>query len=246
MKQSVAIYGLGVETEKALPALQKQYHILGLLDSFRTSGELYGEQIISLDEAIDYGCKKIIVIARPGSCKAIAAKIGDRCKMARVSLVNQQDQDLLSCHATKYDFSDLKSCSRAELERRASDADAISFDLFDTLITRCVPTQEDVFHLIALKLGFDQADAFIQLRLKAEKELSRDHAPTLRTIYQNVLKEIKTDKSAEELTALEFETDLSLLIPRQEMCKFFAEQAEKNPYLSRRTHIIRKNKFKLF
>ncbi len=229
MKQSVAIYGLGVETEKALPALQKQYHILGLLDSFRTSGELYGEQIISLDEAIDYGCKKIIVIARPGSCKAIAAKIGDRCKMARVSLVNQQDQDLLSCHATKYDFSDLKSCSRAELERRASDADAISFDLFDTLITRCVPTQEDVFHLIALKLGFDQADAFIQLRLKAEKELSRDHAPTLRTIYQNVLKEIKTDKSAEELTALEFETDLSLLIPRQEMCKFFAEQAEKKP-----------------
>lgn len=229
MNQSVAIYGLGVETEKVLPALHKQYHILGLLDSFRTSGELYGEQIISLDQAIAYGCKKIIVIARPGSCKAIAAKIGDRCKSAGISLVNQQEQDLLSYHATKYDFSDLKGCNRAELERQASEADAISFDLFDTLITRCVPTQEDVFHLVAIKLGFDQVDSFIQIRLRAEKELSRDHAPTLRTIYQSVLKEIKIDKSAEELATLEFEADLSLLIPRQEMCKFFAEQADKKP-----------------
>ena len=175
--------------------------------------------IISLDQAIAYGCKKIIVIARPGSCKAIAAKIGDRCKSAGISLVNQQEQDLLSYHATKYDFSDLKGCNRAELERQASEADAISFDLFDTLITRCVPTQEDVFHLVAIKLGFDQVDSFIQIRLRAEKELSRDHAPTLRTIYQSVLKEIKIDKSAEELATLEFEADLSL-IPRQEMCKF--------------------------
>lgn len=89
MNQPVAIYGLGVETEKVLPELRRSYQIVGLLDSFRTDGELYGEKIISIDQARSAGFKKIIIIARPGSCKAIAAKIGERCKLTGISLVNQ-------------------------------------------------------------------------------------------------------------------------------------------------------------
>lgn len=70
----IAIYGLSTETEKAISSLSTKYQILGLLDSFQTAGELYNYPIISLAKAISLGVKKIIVVARPGSCKAIAKK----------------------------------------------------------------------------------------------------------------------------------------------------------------------------
>ena len=46
-----AIYGLSEETCKVLHTLHN-HNIIGLLDSFQSSGQLYGKKIISLDECI--------------------------------------------------------------------------------------------------------------------------------------------------------------------------------------------------
>ena len=67
--QKIALYGLGTETEKALEELAGEFRIAGLLDSFKESGELYGKPILSLQQVIDMQVSRIIVVARPGSCK---------------------------------------------------------------------------------------------------------------------------------------------------------------------------------
>ena len=61
---AVALYGLGTETEKALKELEEKFHIVGLLDSFREDGCLYGQRIISLDECIRAEVRLIIEIGR--------------------------------------------------------------------------------------------------------------------------------------------------------------------------------------
>ena len=70
--EKTALYGLGTETKGALLSLEDRFEILGLLDSFREEGELYGKKIVSLSYVVEAGVKLIIVVARPGSCKAIA------------------------------------------------------------------------------------------------------------------------------------------------------------------------------
>ena len=47
----IALYGLGTETERYLQGLSAGTKVIGLLDSYRTEGELYGYSIISLQQA---------------------------------------------------------------------------------------------------------------------------------------------------------------------------------------------------
>ncbi len=78
--KKIALYGLGTETRKALLSLEEHFEIIGLLDSFQDSGQIHGKDILSLSRVIEEGVKLIIVVARPGSCKAIARRIGDTCR----------------------------------------------------------------------------------------------------------------------------------------------------------------------
>ena len=82
----IAVYGLSTETERKLPGLKEQYHVIGLLDGFRTDGELYGQPVIPFEKAVEEGVERIVVVARPGSCKAIARRIGDACKELGIAL----------------------------------------------------------------------------------------------------------------------------------------------------------------
>ena len=84
--RKIAIYGIGIETKKALPNLISQYNVIGLLDSFMTEGNIYGQPIISIEKAISEGISLIIVVARPGSCKAITKRIANICVFNNIEL----------------------------------------------------------------------------------------------------------------------------------------------------------------
>ena len=75
----IAIYGLGTETEKVLAEMGQAFQIIGLLDGYREDGMLYGKKIISMAEAVTDQVELILVVARPGSCKAITKRIGQTC-----------------------------------------------------------------------------------------------------------------------------------------------------------------------
>ena len=222
----IALYGLGTETERFITEYKGEVAIEGLLDGFKEDGEIYGYPIIPLDSTVNKDVHLIIVVARPGSCKAIAKRIGSFCRENEIALFDVRGRDLLSAANVSFDFSNVSGDSRITLSKKIAEADVISFDLFDTLITRKVFSYTDIFDLIDLKLrerGIIIPD-FPRLRLHAEKELSKNAAPKLEEIYGYVLRKSGGNFiSAKELADMEWGIDLGTIIARNDMCDLFRE-----------------------
>ncbi|MCR5595688.1 MAG: hypothetical protein K6G12_07565 [Lachnospiraceae bacterium] len=228
---SIALYGLGKETERAISVFSSDFNIIGLLDGFRNKGEIYGYPIISLDDVVKQDVKLIIVVARPGSCRAIVDRIGSFCEEKQISLIDIRGRDLLSIPNVKYDFRGINRNSLEELKRKIQKADVISFDLFDTLIMRKLCSYTDLFEIIALSIEKDiiPNDEFCRLRLKTEKELSLHGSPRLVDIYEKVISEANILSLDPDSIALrEWTIDKGLMIPRRRMVELLYDDALKN------------------
>lgn len=227
-----ALYGLGTETERFLSEWGESLSVIGLLDGFREDGALYGYPILSYRNAVERGVKLILVIARPGSCKAIAKKIGGMCREDAVALFDIRGKNLLEAAAAAYEFSGEfshgKGESKAALLARIAEADTVSFDLFGTLIARQVYSYTDIFELADCewkKRGIRIPD-FVRLRLAAEKELSRTGAPALEAIYADVLRKAGGSFVSEsQLAEMEWAVDFKTMLPRDTVCGIFRDAA---------------------
>ena len=226
MNKKVAIYGLGTETQRFLSDHGDEVFVVGLLDGFREDGEMYGYPIIPLDKTIEKGVGRIIVVARPGSCKAIKKRIGGFCEQNGIELYDVRGNDLLAPVNVAYDFKLTDGYSVLQLRQKIEVADVVSFDLFDTLVARKVYQYTDVFELVDIRLkkkGIVIPD-LAKLRLSSEKELSKDRSPKLSEIYEDVLRTAGVDMiAAKELCDIEWEIDSSLMIPRKAVCAIFDE-----------------------
>ena len=223
---SIAIYGLGIETERFLAKYGKELNIVGLLDGFLSEGKQYGYPIISLEDILQKTVSLVLVIARPGSCKVIAKRIGNFCIQNNIELYDIRGNNLLEVKKETYDFSSFKECSKDLLWKSMKDADIVSFDLFDTLVTRKVFSYMDIFEVMDYKLR--DMDIIIpdfpQLRLFAEKELSKYSAPKLIDIYHLVLEKSGGNFiTAYELAKIEKEIDFSTVVARNDMIQIFNE-----------------------
>lgn len=225
----IALYGLGTETQRFLSDHGDDMSVVGLLDGFRTEGDMYGYPIIPLEDIIKNGVKRIIVVARPGSCKAIKKRIGDFCDQNGIELFDVRGKDLLAPDDVAYDFSSIDGYSISELRSKIVEADVISFDLFDTLVARKVYQYTDIFELVDIRLrekGIVIND-LAKLRLSAEKELSKNKSPRLIDIYEEVLKVSGTASiSAKELCDIEWDIDCITFVPRFHVCEILREAVE--------------------
>lgn len=95
------------------------------------------------------------------------------------------------------------------------EVEAVSFDLFDTLVMRRVMTSSDVLEIMNAQLQMEGVFIcdFITRRMAVEKEMSQGYAPKLEEIYAKVLRDENVSISSEKLAAKEFELDKQLLIP---------------------------------
>lgn len=221
----IALYGLGTETERALAELQ-DFTVMGLLDSFREDGTLYGKDIISLAACAQVGVKLIVVVARPGSCRAIVKKIGPFCQENQIRLFDVRGKDLMIQHQVVYDLAGVAGTKKSVLYQLAERLEAVSFDLFDTLLMRKVLFPTDVIALLELRLKEMGIciDNFVNRRISAEKELSKTRAPFLEEIYQRVLEPIPpVSLTAGDLAELEWELDCELIVPRKEVVEVLEE-----------------------
>ncbi|NLK38018.1 MAG: hypothetical protein GX299_08030 [Epulopiscium sp.] len=222
--RKIAVYGLSTETQKELPHLSAEYEIVGLLDGFKTDGAIYGYPIIPLENAMQQGAERIIVVARPGSCKAIAKRIGDACRENNVELLDIRGKNLLESNKVVYDFKNVKGYTRAEVIDSIRKADVVSFDLFDTLIMRNIAYPTDVIELVDEKLkekGY-AIDDFSNKRIAVEKNISQGYAPKLSEIYADIVSD-GCEISGEELANIEFQVDFDLLVPRLDSIKLISE-----------------------
>lgn len=227
-KQKIAIYGLSTETEKAIPKLEQNNKIVGLLDGFKTDGELFGYKIISFDQIVQECVEKIIVVARPGSCKAIAKRIGERCKEENIELVDIRGKDLLKENKIVYDFKNVNGYTRAELLKAVDEVEVVSFDLFDTLVVRDVSSNTDIVDILSLQLYKNDKEStnhFVNKRISSEKKLSTNgRAPKLKEIYLDFCQD---EKISEEYAEKEFLVDLKAINPRKDMVVLLNEVKEK-------------------
>lgn len=221
----IAIYGLSETTQKVLVEIGCEANVVGLLDGYCSSGNLYGTPIISLEQAIEEQVKLILVAARPGSCRAIARRIGGTCREQQIALFDVRGNDLCDVRRVVYDFQETSGITRKELLRQIEEYDAVSFDLFDTLIMRRVLFPTDVFELVDDRLrqhGIIIED-FSTRRMASEKELSKGRAPRLTEIYSHMKNTYHiAEIEPEQLAVLEWEIDCGLVIPRRDVCEIFA------------------------
>lgn len=228
-KEKIAIYGLGAETERILHEMGRSFQVVGLLDGYREEGMLYGMRIISMQEAIAHHVKLILVAARPGSCRAIAKRIGAKCMEHQIAVYDVRGNDLCDVRRAVYDLKNVSGITKGELRKQIKEHEVISFDLFDTLIVRQIPAQEDVFELIDDRLrqcGIIIED-FSRRRIAAEKELSKRRAPRLTEIYAYMRHTYHIGEiDPEQMAMMEWEIDCGLIIPRREVCEILASFSE--------------------
>lgn len=225
----IAVYGLSLETKKILPELDGMFQVMGLLDGYRQDGSLYGKQIISMEQAIKDQVEMILVVARPGSSRAIAKRIGSLCTEKGIRLFDVRGKDLCDQQRVAYSFDHIQGITRKQLFQYTKDSDAVSFDFFDTLMMRQVLFISDVFGLIdrRLKKKGIFIENFCGKRLESEKSLSQETAPSLEEIYTYMVNIYSIQGILpEELARLEWDVDQTLLIPRWEMCRFVAEMIQ--------------------
>lgn len=222
----VAIYGLGTETERVLNEVGGAFQIVGLLDGYREEGELYHKPIISLQNAIDCQVKLILVVARPGSCRAIVKRIGAVCMENQIALIDVRGKNLCDLQKVRYQFKSADGVSRACLLEQVDKNDVMSIDLFDTLIMRQTLFPTDIFDIVDCRLKEKGIviENFSGRRLASEKYLAKTMAPTLVEIYSYMKKTYSIPGIVpEELAKLEWQTDYELVVPRREMCDFCEE-----------------------
>lgn len=106
------------------------------------------------------------------------------------------------------------------------DYDVITFDIFDTLITRIIYEPDDLFRLMEgiITKKYKKSVDYLSLRKKAEELAWQEHGDfcNIHNIYQK-LPEISffTAAEAQELKELEINLELELCIPRKDVLKIF-------------------------
>ncbi len=158
LHNKIAIYGLGTETEKELPCLRGLFDVVGLLDGYLTEGEMYGLPIMTLERARQEKVRLIVVVARPGSCKAIRKKIGAFCEKYGIALMDVRGKDLLCAENGKFVFANISGESSEQLMNMAEEAEIVGFGLYDVLVMQKVLESSDLQELalsVEKKLEWD-------------------------------------------------------------------------------------------
>ena len=209
----VILYGLGKSSETIINAFPN-CRIEGLLDGFQSDGERYGKPIRKLTElnGPEY-C--IIITARKASQKIIYQRIAEYCKREEIKVFNLDGVELTANTPAFQKEHSYFEINLDEVKEKIKTYDYISFDLFDTLLTRKVLYPELIFNLVAKRAGCLTID-FANERVKAEKALSIEGIPNLHKIYDELQKNTKISTlEKKRLYELEIEIEQEMLIPRK-------------------------------
>ena len=190
------------------------------MDGYKSEGSQFGYPILDIKDILKKENVVIVVVARPGSCKAIMRRIGASCSENNIAVFDVRGKDLLVESKVVYDFANTECYFKENLIQQIRNVEVVSFDLFDTLIARNILWFEDLVEIIEQKLhnkGVDIRD-FVQKRISLEKKLSCGRSPKLEEIYAELLKDLNVeDFNAFELAELEYRTDCELICPRKDM-----------------------------
>ena len=214
---NILLYGIGDNTRLILERFP-DYNVLGILDGVRYDEYIYGKYLYRLDKIIGLKPDLIIVIARAASVRAIKKRIAGFCEDNNILLYDIAGNNLLINDDTLNIDDPYFNLDKEELIKQIDLHEAISFDLFDTLVMRRVLYPTDVFDIVGKRVGV--AD-FKKIRVEAERSIITT-APTLNEIYNVISRKLGIpNHDAEKIKQCEIDVEKKVIIPRREMIDIF-------------------------
>jgi len=121
-----------------------------------------------------------------------------------------------------------KSMQLDTLLEQLKEYDIITFDVFDTLITRCVLRPTDVFVLVEEKWNHNRTVKlnFAEIRAKAEQDAYQEYGvcANLEQIYSTLIRDYGIAvEEAMQLKQLELQMELDVAIPRRDILVLFTK-----------------------
>lgn len=222
--EPLALYGTSPATSEILEAGPTR-NVVGILDGTRTEGTFDGIPILTLAQVPRLGIYGIVIVARAASTHTVARRISEFCRKHGIALFDVHGRDLLGPDAVTHvetPCPDLTTFSTA-----LRDFDVVTFDVFDTLLTRTVLDPTDVFDLVAERLRGRVSEplrsSFAGSRRAAEAELlATGPYPTLDQIYDELARRSGFTSSETELCRrLEIDVETEVLTPRESVRNLF-------------------------
>lgn len=234
-KQPIVLYGISARTGNLLEHIT-DYHVVGLMDGKRKSGEIWGKPILDEREVTAAGVQIIVVIARSAVLGMIYHRIEKFARENHINVYDIHGNDLSVKYQDRACDIPYYQMNWKLLSQSCARHDIVTFDIFDTLLVRKTLFPRDIFEIVERRMkSCDELIAdFHQVRAEAEQRLySRGVNPTIVQIYEELQQLSGADKNTvQRYLEAELETELKLIEPRESMKNFFNEiRREKPVYL---------------
>lgn len=234
MTDKLVIYGTGINAEAVIKSCN-DYPIVGLMDASKTGQNFWGKQVLSEQEVLDIGVHLIVVIARPAVHTIIYKRLQSWSEKYGIQILNIWGEKIADkilkdkCESPYFDISYKQLLSQIEKY------DVITFDIFDTLVTRKVYEPQDVFLILDREYEGRFPFVFSDERKRAELELLSQGEPNIYQIYQQMRKNnpCLSKKECQSLLSREVQKECQILTPRKKMleCLKYCEEKQKRVFL---------------
>lgn len=228
----IVLYGIGAFSATVIERLP-DFKIIGLMD--RDPGNvgrtMYGVPILSKEQA-EQAADMIIINTEAAYWQTIYKRI---CDIKTEVFYRNGQRAFLDITPTCDTSLEYWNSSRKQLLKAIDTKEVISFDIFDTLVTRKIYLPADVFQLVELHLHYDRKlnINFNELRINALHTTGIED-PNFEEIYYRFQQLSRLDEqTTAEIKKLEFEIEKQLLVPRKDMVEMlrYAKQHQKKVIL---------------
>lgn len=193
--KKIIIYGSGIIAHRVIAALEG-FSIVGILDRAKMEGNVDGIPLITWDDADENTADILIIASQIKNYKEIYKRIIYKCIYRNIKVFGYNGVDL----SEKYmldtidpDIAFYFSKNKKKLLNKIDSYDAISFDLFDTLIMRRTLEPADIFDLVELRLK-DQGIFIRNFRKKRRTAELQSSGKDIYSIYHILGKILDLDE----------------------------------------------------
>ena len=228
--KKLLIYGTGKMAENVISEIDF-YRLVGIIDRFEVFGIKFGLPIYEWSD-IKAGDADAVVIAAPTAfIKEIYIRILPFCAVREIAILSSSGQNMQQYfgigpfsmeHANHIN-------SKKKLKEKIVQYDVISFDIFDTLLSRKIASPIDVFRLMETRTTYKN---FHRIRRHAELICVNGN---IYEIYDKIKKILNIDDiEIKKLIELEISCEKEILTIRQDMLDLFefAQKAGKKVVLT--------------
>lgn len=219
LKKRILIYGTGINAKQFVEE-HEEAQIVGVIDRVKFEGDFCGIPILMWKDVEEGMADAIIIASSPKYYSEICKRIIYICLKMGIKIYGKNGEHLgekyLLCRGNRKQAAYYQK-SKNDLLKQIDKHEAISFDVFDTLVMRKVLEPADVFDLVEKELNEKgiTADGFKRKRRTAELEAKGGN---IYIIYERLaLYYSWTEEEKNTALCQELECEKRVLVQREEM-----------------------------